>query len=150
MGWKYFPFPNGCAVDVWEWINNFILHFKMDVISFPWWDYGSFMRYLATQQTRSRNSLNHCNAEFINTNVWKYRIREIGDGGKTVTRMYHWALVTKLGKKKTDQKCVHIPCYVLHEHIGISFGGDCLVTRFWYQLIAKQYPGDRDCYSIFM
>ena len=30
-----YPFPNfnGCAVEVWEWINDFITHFIMDVIT---------------------------------------------------------------------------------------------------------------------
>ena len=29
------PFPNfnGCTIEVWEWINNFIPHFKIDVIT---------------------------------------------------------------------------------------------------------------------
>ena len=35
-----YPFPNFncCTVEVWEWINNFISHFKMDVIAYPCWD----------------------------------------------------------------------------------------------------------------
>ena len=35
-----YPFPNfnGCTVDVWEWINNFIPHFIMDVITYLCWD----------------------------------------------------------------------------------------------------------------
>ena len=34
-----YPFPNfnGCTVEVWEWINNFIPHFIMDVITYPCW-----------------------------------------------------------------------------------------------------------------
>ena len=45
------PFPftnfNGCTVEVWEWIRNFILLFIMDVITFhagikvdPWYEKG--------------------------------------------------------------------------------------------------------------
>ena len=36
-----YPFPNfnGVTVEVWEWINNFIPHFIMDVITHPCWDY---------------------------------------------------------------------------------------------------------------
>ena len=32
-----YPFPNfnGATVEVWEWINNFILHFTMYVITYP-------------------------------------------------------------------------------------------------------------------
>ena len=32
-----YPFPNfnGATVEVWEWINNFIPHFIMDVITYP-------------------------------------------------------------------------------------------------------------------
>ena len=32
-----YPFPNfnGCTVEVWEWINNFIPHFIMVTINFP-------------------------------------------------------------------------------------------------------------------
>ena len=32
-----YPFPNfsGCTVNVCEWINNFIPHFVMDVITYP-------------------------------------------------------------------------------------------------------------------
>ena len=35
-----YPFPNfnGAAVEVWEWISNFIPHFIMDVITYPCWD----------------------------------------------------------------------------------------------------------------
>ena len=34
------PFPNfnGCIIEVWEWINNFIPYFTMDVITCPCWD----------------------------------------------------------------------------------------------------------------
>ena len=32
------PFPNfnGTAIEVWEWISNFITHYIMDVITYPW------------------------------------------------------------------------------------------------------------------
>ena len=30
-----FPNANGCTIKVWEWINNFILYFIMDVINNP-------------------------------------------------------------------------------------------------------------------
>ena len=35
-----YPFPNfnGCTVEVWEWISNFITHFMMDVITYSCWD----------------------------------------------------------------------------------------------------------------
>ena len=35
-----YPFPkfNGATVEVWEWMNNFILYFIMDVITYPCWD----------------------------------------------------------------------------------------------------------------
>ena len=37
--WDEITYPfltfNGCTIDVWEWINNFFLHIKMDVISYP-------------------------------------------------------------------------------------------------------------------
>ena len=35
-----YPFPilNDCTVEVWEWMNNFISHFIMDVLSDPCWD----------------------------------------------------------------------------------------------------------------
>ena len=35
-----YPFPNfnGSTVEVWEWINNFITHFIIDVITYPGWD----------------------------------------------------------------------------------------------------------------
>ena len=34
-----YPFPNfnGCTVEVWEWISNFIPHYIMDVITKPRW-----------------------------------------------------------------------------------------------------------------
>ena len=34
-----YPFPNfnGTAIEVWEWISNFIPHFAMDVIAYPCW-----------------------------------------------------------------------------------------------------------------
>ena len=34
---------NGCKVEIWEWINNIILHFTMDIIIYPGWDYGYSM-----------------------------------------------------------------------------------------------------------
>ena len=34
---------DGCTIEVWEWINNFILHFKMDVIIFPCRDWSQSM-----------------------------------------------------------------------------------------------------------
>ena len=32
-----YPFPNlnGCTIELWEWISNFIRHFIMDVITYP-------------------------------------------------------------------------------------------------------------------
>ena len=30
---------HGCTVEVWEWISNFIPHLKVDVITYPCWDY---------------------------------------------------------------------------------------------------------------
>ena len=35
-----YPFSNfsGAAVEVWEWINNFILHFTQYVVIYPCWD----------------------------------------------------------------------------------------------------------------
>ena len=33
-----FPNFNGCAVEVWEWVSNFILHFIMDVTTHLCWD----------------------------------------------------------------------------------------------------------------
>ena len=35
------PFSNfnGCTIEVWEWRSNFTLHFIMDVITYPWWNY---------------------------------------------------------------------------------------------------------------
>ena len=33
-----YPFPNfnGFTVEVWEWVSNFIQHFIMDVITYPY------------------------------------------------------------------------------------------------------------------
>ena len=35
-----YPFPNfnGCTVEVWEWIINFMPHIIMYVITYPCWD----------------------------------------------------------------------------------------------------------------
>ena len=40
-----YPFPNfnGCTVEVWEWIGNFIPHFIMGVITYPFWDSSQSM-----------------------------------------------------------------------------------------------------------
>ena len=34
-----YPFPNfnGCTIEVWAWISNFIPHFIMGVITYPFW-----------------------------------------------------------------------------------------------------------------
>ena len=34
---------NGCTVEVWEWICNFIPHFTGHMIIYPCWDYSWFM-----------------------------------------------------------------------------------------------------------
>ena len=31
---------NGCTVEVWEWLSNFIPYFIMDVITYPCWDWS--------------------------------------------------------------------------------------------------------------
>ena len=40
--WNEITYPflnfNGCTVEVLEWISDFILHFIMDVITYPYWD----------------------------------------------------------------------------------------------------------------
>ena len=40
--WDEFTYPflnyNSAAMEVQEWISNFILHFKMDVITYPCWE----------------------------------------------------------------------------------------------------------------
>ena len=35
-----YAFPNikGATIEVWEWINNFILHFTGHLITYPCWD----------------------------------------------------------------------------------------------------------------
>ena len=33
-----YPFRNFNGVTVWEWINNFILHFHLCIITYPYWD----------------------------------------------------------------------------------------------------------------
>ena len=40
VGWITYPFSNfnGCTVDVWEWISNFIVRFSMDANTYPCWD----------------------------------------------------------------------------------------------------------------
>ena len=37
-----YPLPNfnGCTVEVWKWISNFISHFIIDVITYPCWDWS--------------------------------------------------------------------------------------------------------------
>ena len=34
---------NGCIIEVWEWISNFIPHFIMDIITYPCWDWSNNM-----------------------------------------------------------------------------------------------------------
>ena len=38
-----YPFPNfnGCTIELWEWISNFIPHFVMGMITYPCWDLSS-------------------------------------------------------------------------------------------------------------
>ena len=40
--WDEITYPflnfNSAAIDIWERMNNFIPHFIMDVITYPWWD----------------------------------------------------------------------------------------------------------------
>ena len=40
-----YPFPNfnGAAVEVWEWISNFIPYLIIDVITYPYWDQSKSM-----------------------------------------------------------------------------------------------------------
>ena len=41
-----YPFPNfnGAAVELWEWISKFILHFVMDMIIYSYGDYNVFAK----------------------------------------------------------------------------------------------------------
>ena len=32
------PNFNDAPIEVWDWIRNFILHFIMDVVTYPYWD----------------------------------------------------------------------------------------------------------------
>ena len=43
--WNYLSIPNfnGCTVEVWEWISNFIAYFTVHVITYPCWDYSQSM-----------------------------------------------------------------------------------------------------------
>ena len=40
-----YPFPNfnGCTVEVWDWISNFIMQFTMDAITSPWVNGSTFL-----------------------------------------------------------------------------------------------------------
>ena len=40
-----YPIPNfnGCTVEVWDWMNNFIPHFTMTVITYPCWNESYFI-----------------------------------------------------------------------------------------------------------
>ena len=48
-----YPFPsfNDAIVEVWEWINNFILHFIMDIINYPCWNKSKCMLVKGSQMT---------------------------------------------------------------------------------------------------
>ena len=41
-----YPLPNfdGCTLEVWEWVSNFIPHIIMDVITYPCWDYTMLVK----------------------------------------------------------------------------------------------------------
>ena len=43
-----FPSFNGCTVEVWKWIRNFIPHFIMDVITYPCYNSSHCMLVKAT------------------------------------------------------------------------------------------------------
>ena len=38
-----YPNLNGSTVEVWEWRSNFISHFIMEIITYPYWDKSSTM-----------------------------------------------------------------------------------------------------------
>ena len=42
-----YPFPNfnGCTIEVWEWICNFILYFILDIITNPCWETIHYLRH---------------------------------------------------------------------------------------------------------
>ena len=48
-----YPVPNfnGCTVEVWEWIRNFIPHFVMDVITHPCRDLNGHVSKKGSQVT---------------------------------------------------------------------------------------------------
>ena len=49
--WDDINYPPGCTVgNVWEWINNFISHFILDVINYTCWDRGILSRYICCRQ----------------------------------------------------------------------------------------------------
>ena len=41
--WRNFGQWYGIAVEVWEWISNFILHMARHVITYPCWEQSKFM-----------------------------------------------------------------------------------------------------------
>ena len=56
-----YPFPNfnGTAIEVWEWINDFIPHFIMDEITNPWWVSVQLRRQYAVSDSCSYSELIH-------------------------------------------------------------------------------------------
>ena len=51
-----YPFPNinGCTVELWEWLSNFIPHFIVDVITSPRWDKSKKKTSLESQNLSDR------------------------------------------------------------------------------------------------
>ena len=59
-----FPFLNfnGATVEVWEWISNFIPHYTVYVITYPYWDQSQSMLVKgATGVIHSRSMNNKAN-----------------------------------------------------------------------------------------
>ena len=59
-----YPFPNfnGATVEVWKEISNFIIHFTMNVITYPcWgWNWSMLVKWGLRLQYLSRQILDHC------------------------------------------------------------------------------------------
>ena len=92
--WNEITYPlqnlNGCPVEVWKWISNFIPHLIMDVITITYpcldWIYSILAKVAAEPQWIDSNWWQLCPGPRFNIKIPSYQYRKSHCGDKTILR----------------------------------------------------------------
>ena len=118
--WDEISYPflnfNGCAVEVMEWIINFIAHFIMDIIAYPCWDQSQSMLVKGATDIKPHNCRashwpcphnccvpnKHCTTLYIN-----YTANQLF-GTFVLVKQFHWKTLFCIPMQPLIAACFHI------------------------------------------